>query len=161
MSSFSPFILASADDPAAPPTPAEQAPAPQRPGDGQAANGEGATVGEGQDGSPQQPAPAGGDGDAGFFGGQILIIMLVVLGAMMLFSIFAGRKEKKKRQAMLAALQKGDKVQTIGGILGTVVEIRDNEVVVKVDESSNTRMRFARQAIQNVLEGNTPQSTAK
>jgi len=53
---------------------------------------------------------------------------------------------------MLAALKKGDKVQTAGGILGTVVEVRDSEVVVKVDENANTRLRFARSAIQAVLD---------
>ena len=51
---------------------------------------------------------------------------------------------------MLATLAKGAKVTTVGGVLGTVVEVRDEEVVVKVDENSNTRMRFAKSAINAV-----------
>jgi preprotein translocase subunit YajC len=51
---------------------------------------------------------------------------------------------------MLNTLKKGDKVTSIGGIIGTVIEIKDREVVVKVDESSNTRMKFLRSAIRNV-----------
>jgi preprotein translocase YajC subunit len=44
------------------------------------------------------------------------------------------------------------KVMTIGGIKGTVTDVREDEVVVKVDESSNTKMRFTRGAIQKVVE---------
>jgi len=43
-------------------------------------------------------------------------------------------------------------VQTIGGILGTVIEAREGDVLLKVDESSNTKIRFARSAIHRVLE---------
>lgn len=77
------------------------------------------------------------------------LLMLVVL-----FIVMSGgqRKEKKKREAMLSAIKKGDRIQTIGGILGSIVEVRDTEVVVKVDENANTRLRFARTAIQSVLE---------
>ncbi len=62
------------------------------------------------------------------------------------------RKEKKKRASMLEALKKGDKVQTIGGVIASVVEVRENDVVLKVDDSSNTRIRFTRGAIQSVLD---------
>ena len=80
-------------------------------------------------------------------------MMLYAMGAMLLMFIFMGRgkrKTEKKRKAMLAQLQKGDKVTTIGGIVGTVLEVRDDEVTVKIDESSNTRMRFARWAVRGV-----------
>ena len=49
-------------------------------------------------------------------------------------------------------LKRGDRVQTIGGILGTVVETRDGEVLLKVDEGNNTKIRFSRNAIHRVLE---------
>ena len=52
---------------------------------------------------------------------------------------------------MLAGLKRNDRVQTIGGVLGTVVEAREHEVILKVDESSNTKMRFNRAAIKEVL----------
>ena len=95
----------------------------------------------------------GGDGATGLFGGGgffwILILALVV---MMVMTTLGQRRERKKRQAMIEALKKGDRVQTVGGILGSVVEVRDSEVVVKVDENSNTRLRFARSAVQSVVE---------
>ena len=79
--------------------------------------------------------------------------MLLLIGAMLLMFIFMGRGKRKteaKRKEMLAALKKGDRVTTIGGIIGTVMEVRDDEVVVKIDESSNSRMRFARWAVRGV-----------
>jgi len=55
-------------------------------------------------------------------------------------------------------MKKGDKVQTIGGVFGTIVDVRDNEVVVKVDESSNVKIRFNRAAIKEVIQ-ETPAET--
>ncbi len=146
------LTLAQADD--APPaeTPADLPPA-EAPGDG----GEAATT------QVDGNTPLGekdGNGSAGSgspFGGQMIWIFLLVLVVMWVFLMGGQRKEKKKRAALLAALAKGDKVQTVGGVLGTVVEVRDTEVVVKVDENSNARMRFSRSAIQTVLgDGDEP-----
>jgi preprotein translocase subunit YajC len=79
--------------------------------------------------------------------------MILIFIALMWFMIFLPQRREKKRHAtMLAQLKKGDRIQTIGGVLGTVVELRDREVIVKVDEANNTRMRFTRGAIQGVVE---------
>ncbi len=116
----------------------------------------------GQDAPPsstttQQPPPPGQDpnqpGPGGLMGGgwtlpAMLLIFLVLMFAM---TAFSQRKEKKKRSRMLESLQKNDKVVTIGGVIGTIVEVKDSEIVLKVDESSNTRMRFSRTAIQGVV----------
>ena len=68
------------------------------------------------------------------------------------FLIFRGqRKDKKHHAEMLTNLKRNDRVQTIGGVLGTVVDAREHEVILKVDESSNTKMRFNRSAIKEVL----------
>jgi preprotein translocase subunit YajC len=69
-----------------------------------------------------------------------------------IFVFRSKRTQDKKRTDMLGALKRGDRVQTIGGILGTVVEARDTDVLLKVDESSNTKIRFSRSAIHRVLE---------
>ncbi len=85
------------------------------------------------------------------------MFMFLILGLLVFWVfIFSGpRREKKKKKQMLAGLSKNDRVVTIGGVIGTVVEIKDNEVVLKVDESSNTRMRFSRNAIQGVVSEET------
>ena len=48
---------------------------------------------------------------------------------------------------MVQSLEKNDKVRTIGGIIGTVVDIKDDEITLKVDESSNTKIKIAPSAI--------------
>ncbi|MBM4099726.1 MAG: preprotein translocase subunit YajC [Planctomycetes bacterium] len=90
-----------------------------------------------------QAAPAG----PGF-----MIMMVVLLGAMILFSFVSARREKKKRAALLDNIKKHDKVLTIGGVVGTVVEMKDDAVVLKVDETSNTRITFTKTAISQVIQ---------
>ncbi len=99
---------------------------------------------------PSQSTPLDNGGGGGGF--NLLTMLLPLVLFFIIISMFSGRKDKKKRAAMMAAMAKGDKVQTVGGILGTVVEIRDDEIIVKVDENANTRLRFARTAIQSILE---------
>jgi preprotein translocase subunit YajC len=107
--------------------------------------------------STQQP-PADGSGADGApqpAGPSVMNMMLMIILFMAVMMIFTGRaqkKEKKKRAEMIAQLKKGSRVQTIGGIIGSVVEVRENEVVVKVDENANTRIKFARSAVQSVLD---------
>ena len=80
-----------------------------------------------------------------------LIPLLLVIVLIWWVSTRSRGKERKRYEHMLQSLKKNDRVQTIGGILGTVVDVRDNEVVLKVDEASNVKMRFNRSAIKEVL----------
>lgn len=61
------------------------------------------------------------------------------------------KKERDKVQKMLDALKKSDRVMTIGGLIGTVVQVKNDEVVLKVDETTNTKLTFTRAAIKTVL----------
>ena len=82
-------------------------------------------------------------------------MLLVMLGAVVLLFVMTGRSKRKqaaKRKEMLAGLKKGAKITTIGGIIGSVVEVRDDEVTIKIGEASNARMRLARWAIRGVGE---------
>lgn len=108
---------------------------------------------EQQPGSPAPPAGEEGSPPPRTGVEPFFIIVLGVLVAMIIFSMSSQRKEKKRRAAMLDTMKKGDKVQTVGGILGTVAEVRDDEVVVKVDENTNTKIKLAKNAIQSVTPG--------
>ena len=44
-------------------------------------------------------------------------------------------------------LNKNDRIRTIGGIIGTVVDIKDDEITLKVDESNNTKIKVIASAI--------------
>ncbi len=65
------------------------------------------------------------------------------------FIIRPQQKRQKEKQKMLEALQKGDKVVTIGGIHGRVVSVDGDTVLLEVDE--DTKIRFDKNAIAAVL----------
>ena len=78
-------------------------------------------------------------------------MLLLFLVMMILFTVLGQRRDKKKRQVMLGAVKKHDRVQTVGGVIGSIVEVKPDTIVLKVDESTNTRITFARSSIQHVL----------
>lgn len=81
----------------------------------------------------------------------MLLPFVLVMVFMIGFTMLQSRREKKKRAAILDALKRGDKVLTVGGILAVVAEVRDDEVVLRIDENSNAKMRVTRAAIQQIL----------
>ena len=86
--------------------------------------------------------------------------LFIVLGLMLYFTmILPKRKQDRSRQEMLTSMKRGDEIQTIGGIVGKVVEARDDRVLVKVDETSNTKIWFLRSAIARVTAEDTKPAT--
>jgi preprotein translocase subunit YajC len=59
------------------------------------------------------------------------------------------QQQKKKAMAMLAALKKGDRVLTNGGMFGTIVGLEDDKAVLKVAE--NIKVEFLKSAIVQVI----------
>ena len=76
-----------------------------------------------------------------------LILMLAVFYFLL---IRPQQKRQKERMAMLDALKKGDKVITIGGLHGTIVDLNDDQVVLRVNE--NTKLTFERHAVNTVVQ---------
>lgn len=75
-------------------------------------------------------------------------IFLGLLFVVMYFVLFRGpRKKQQQHNTMVQTLKKNDRVRTIGGILGTVVDVRDDDVVLKIDESTNTKIHIVKSAI--------------
>ena len=80
------------------------------------------------------------------------IALILGLGVFVLMSSRSQKKrEARKRDEMHAALSKNDRVLTIGGVIGTVMSVKENEVVLKVDESTNTKMTFLKSSIQKIV----------
>jgi preprotein translocase subunit YajC len=80
-----------------------------------------------------------------------LLPFLLIIVVMYLFLFRGPKKKQQEHQKMVASLKKNDRVRTIGGILGTVLDIRDDEVVLKIDESTNAKIRIVPSAIATVL----------
>ena len=81
-------------------------------------------------------------------GGYCNMIILGLMFVVMYFLLFRGPRKKQQRHSkMVQSLQKNDRIRTIGGIIGTVVDIKDDEITLKVDESNNTKIKIASSAI--------------
>ena len=88
-----------------------------------------------------------------------------LLMAMLVFIFLTNRSSEKRkareREAMYSRLAKNDRVLTIGGVVGTIHSVKDTEVVLKVDESTNTKMTFLKTAIQRIITEDQPLAEEK
>ena len=106
-------------------------------------------------------APPGGRGSDNGSGSSF--VTLITFGLVFLIFYFLIIRPQSKRQketkSMLANLQKGDKVVTIGGIRGVIQSLKDDTVMLKI--SGDVIVEFSRSAISNVAGANSPPSPAK
>lgn len=99
-------------------------------------------------------AGAGGSGGGGLVG---LILPLVLMFAIFYFLLIRPQQKKQKtRTSMLSALKKGDKVVTIGGLHGTIMEITDDIVVLRVNDV--TKLTFDRGSISHAISSSSGES---
>ena len=80
--------------------------------------------------------------------GSLIVTVVLMIGIFYFFLIRPQNKKQKEMEKMLAALKKGDKVVTIGGIHGVVSSTKEKTVILKVDD--NTKLEFNRSAIASV-----------
>ena len=73
------------------------------------------------------------------------IMLALIFVVMWFFMIRPQRKQQKEPQNFRDSLKKGDKVVTIGGIYGTVCEIKEGSVLIEVD--NNVKIRVSKQAL--------------
>ena len=103
----------------------------------------------------QAGSAAGTTGAAGSAGtaagaGIATFLPLILLVLIWYFLLLRPQNKKQKEtQKMLDALKKGDKVVTVGGIHGTVSNVREDTVTLKVDD--NCHIEFNRASIHQVL----------
>ena len=100
---------------------------------------------------PLFAGPAGGAEAASGPAGILSFLPFILIIAIFYFLIIRPQNKKQKEtQKMLEALKKGDKIVTIGGIHGTISNVKEKTVVVKVDD--NTKLEFTRSAIATVTD---------
>ena len=99
---------------------------------------------------------AGAVADAEMSGGQMFIAtllqmspILIMVLVMYFLMIRPERKRRKKEKAMLDALKRGDRICTIGGIYGTIMDIKDDTITLSVGRD-NLSMVIARWAVRSV-----------
>lgn len=109
-----------------------------------------------------EAAPDGGEEKRSFLssffsGGMWMPLVLIVI----VYYFLLIRPDKKKRSEaadMLSNLKKNDRVETIGGICGTIANVQKDSkyVTLKIDESSNAKLKILRSAILRVVTEDEP-----
>ncbi|MDD6603409.1 MAG: preprotein translocase subunit YajC [Eubacteriales bacterium] len=91
---------------------------------------------------------AGGAAASGQKGGSTsyIILMVVLLAVMYFMMIRPQKKRQKEEQEMRSSLEIGDEIITIGGIVGKVVTIREEDLVIETG-ADRTKMKIQRWAV--------------
>ena len=80
----------------------------------------------------------------------MLPLFLAMIAIMYFLMIRPNQKREKNRREMMAALAKGDKVVTSGGICGSVVGLSEKTVVLRISDDPAVKVEFLRGAISQV-----------
>ena len=78
--------------------------------------------------------------------GSTIVMMVAMLGIFYVMLIRPENKRKKEAEQMRSSVRKGDKITTIGGIVGTVVDVKENNIVIETS-ADQVRVEFAKWAI--------------
>ena len=81
----------------------------------------------------------------------MMLPLLLVLAVFYFIVILPAKKQQKKKDSMIASLKKGDRVVTSGGIHGTVANVENDTVMVKVSE--NQKLRISKSAVVGLTDG--------
>ena len=102
-------------------------------------------------GGGAEEGAAGGEG--GLFGS--LWFPMLVICVVWIFIMMIPRNDQKKHKEMLDSLKKNDRVITAGGIFGTIITVRQEDpfVMLRVDESTNARLKVLKTSISRVITG--------
>ena len=93
-------------------------------------------------------------------GGMSMLMMLGLMFLAFYFLLIAPqRKKQKEHEKMISNLQSGDEIVSIGGICGTITNIKDKTFVVRV--SDNTKIEFLKSAIQSKISGGNDAETSE
>ena len=92
---------------------------------------------------------AAGTGGTSFL--MIIVIYAAIFGLLYLFLIRPKSKRQKQDQKMRESLEIGDEITTIGGIMGRVIAIRDDEDAIVIETGSDrVKMKLKRWSISTV-----------
>lgn len=77
--------------------------------------------------------------------------MILIMFAIMYFLILRPQKQKEKRRLeMIANVRKNDRIITIGGVHGLVLSVKEKEVIVRVDDAKDVKLKIEKSAITSV-----------
>lgn len=77
---------------------------------------------------------------------SMIIMMVVMIGVFYFFLIRPENKKKKAMNEMRSSLKVGDNITTIGGVVGDIVQVKDENIVIEVG-ADKVRIEFTKWAI--------------
>ncbi len=96
-------------------------------------------------------SPAYAQAAGGGLGGFTSIVPLILIFVIMYFLLIRPQQKKvKQHRAMVAALRRGDQVQTQGGLIGRITKVKD-EGEVEVEIAQGVKVRVVRSTIAHVI----------
>ena len=84
--------------------------------------------------------------DAGAGMGSTMMMLVVMIAVFYFMLIRPENKRKKEAEQMRTSVKKGDKITTIGGIVGTVVDVKENNIVIETS-ADQVRIELAKWAL--------------
>ncbi len=77
--------------------------------------------------------------------------LMVIMFAVMYFLIIRPQKQKeKKRQEMITNVRKQDRIVTAGGVHGVVVSVKESEIIIRVDDAKDVKIKVDKSALTSV-----------
>ncbi len=90
-------------------------------------------------------APGGAPGEANPLLSFAPLIVIFIIFYFLL--IRPQQKRQQETEKMVANLKKGDRVVTVGGVIGTITSIQNDYVVIKIGDNENTKVEILKSAI--------------
>ena len=81
---------------------------------------------------------------------QFLPLMIIMFAVMYFLIIRPQKQKEKKRQEMISNVRKQDRIVTAGGVHGVVVSAKENEVIVRIDDAKDVKIKVDKSALTSV-----------
>ena len=101
-----------------------------------------------------------GTGGATGSSASMIIILLLFFVLMWFFMIRPEKKKQKKIEAMRNALSVGDEIVTIGGVMGTIVHITEDDITIETSED-RVRVQFKKWAVSSNVRAEAAEAKEK
>jgi preprotein translocase subunit YajC len=88
-------------------------------------------------------ASGGAEGGSQSGGWSMIVFLVLMIAIFYFFMIRPQKKKEKEAQAFRSNLQRGDKVVTIGGVHGKIVEVQDNTFIIEMEGGSKMKIEKA------------------
>ena len=82
---------------------------------------------------------------------KTMLPLMIIMFAVMYFLIIRPQKQKeKKRLAMISNVRKQDRVVTAGGVHGVVTSVKENEIIVRIDDAKDVKIKIDKSAVTSI-----------